>query len=33
MIQFLAGLITGILIPLLIAGVAMAQGDNQERKS
>jgi hypothetical protein len=33
MIQFLAGLITGILIPLLIAGVAMAQGDNQERNS
>jgi hypothetical protein len=33
MIQFLAGLITCILIPLLIAGVAMAQGDNQERNS
>lgn len=33
MIQFLAGLITGILIPLLIAGIAMAQGDNQERNS
>jgi hypothetical protein len=33
MIQFLAGLITGILIPLLIAGVAMAQGDNQEKNS